>query len=93
MTEEKRIQVKKHNLILEDRKNLTLTGISDVDTFDEQTVVLFTDLGELSIKGKNLHIKGFSVDTGELSLEGEIESLSYTDNTQQTGGLFSKLFR
>ena len=45
---------RKHNLIMEDRKTLTLTGISDVDSFDEQTVVLITDIGELIIKGDSL---------------------------------------
>ena len=49
---------RKHNLIMEDRKTLTLTGISDVDSFDEQTVVLITDIGELIIKGDSLQIKG-----------------------------------
>ena len=54
---------RKHNLIMEDRKTLTLTGISDVDSFDEQTVVLITDIGELIIKGDSLQIKGFSVES------------------------------
>ena len=84
---------RKHNLIMEDRKTLTLTGISDVDSFDEQTVVLITDIGELIIKGDSLQIKGFSVESGELSLEGRIDSLSYQEVNKKNGGFFSRLFR
>lgn len=84
---------RKHNLIMEDRKTLTLTGISDVDSFDEQTVVLITDIGELIIKGDSLQIKGFSVESGELSLEGRIDSLSYQKVNKNNGGFFSRLFR
>lgn len=79
---------RKHNLIMEDRKTLTLTGISDVDSFDEQTVVLITDIGELIIKGDSLQIKGFSVESGELSLEGRIDSLSYQEVNKNNGGFF-----
>lgn len=84
---------RKHNLIMEDRKTLTLTGISDVDSFDEQTVVLITDIGELIIKGDSLQIKGFSVESGELSLEGRIDSLSYQEVNKNNGGFFSRFFR
>lgn len=84
---------RKHNLIMEDRKTLTLTGIFDVDSFDEQTVVLITDIGELIIKGDSLQIKGFSVESGELSLEGRIDSLSYQEINKNNGGFFSRLFR
>ena len=84
---------RKHNLIMEDRKTLTLTGISDVDSFDEQTVVLITDIGELIIKGDSLQIKGFSVESGELSLQGRIDSLSYQEINKNNGGLLSRLFK
>lgn len=84
---------RKHNLIMEDRKNLTLTGVVDVDSFDEQTVVLITDIGELIIKGSSLQIKGFSIESGDLSLDGEIESLAYQEVNKNNGGFFSKLFR
>lgn len=93
MQENSKILKRKHNLIMEDRKTLTLTGISDVDSFDEQTVVLITDIGELIIKGNSLQIKGFSVESGELSLEGEIDSLGYQEINKNNGGFFSRLFR
>lgn len=92
MIEEKKT-IKPHNLILEGRKNLIVSGVSDVDSFDDQAIVAYTDLGELTIKGKNLHISKLSVETGDLKVSGEIVSLSYTDNRQVSGGIISKLFR
>lgn len=81
-----------HNIILEDRRVLKMSGVCDVDSFDEQTVVAFTNMGELTVRGENIHISKLNIDTGELSLEGNFYALSYADTTQQ-GGFFSKLFR
>ena len=55
-----------HNVIVEDRKKLTLTGIKDVVSFDEETIVLEASLGRLVIKGSGLHILSFVTDTGDL---------------------------
>lgn len=82
----------RHTVTMEDRKKLQLTGVTDVESFDEQTVVLMTQPGELVIKGSGLHITKIDVVTGDLSLEGEIDELSYSDN-RPTGGMFSRLFR
>lgn len=95
MPEEKRAIKLPHNVILEDRKHLSVSGVSDIDSFDEQTVVLFTDMGELTVKGYDLHINKLNVETGELTMEGEISSLVYSDQDKRGsgGGLFSKLFK
>lgn len=93
MPEDKRVIKMQHNIIMESRKNLTITGVMDVDSFDEQTVVLFTEEGELTVKGTNLHINKIDVDTGDLLMEGQVDSISYSDNQPQKGGFFSKLFR
>lgn len=93
MAEEKKTPAMPHNLILEDRRTLTVSGVSDVDSFDEQTVVVFTDMGELTVRGTDLHINRLSVEVGELLMEGQISSLSYTDAPQKGGGFFSKVFR
>ena len=91
--EEKNIIKKKHSIILEDRKQLSLSGVSDVSGFDEQIVVLETELGELTVKGSRLHIGSFSQETGELQLDGEIDELLYAENHKDEGGFFSRLFR
>lgn len=93
MAEEKRQTAMPHNLVLEDRRMLTVSGVSDVDSFDEETVVVFTDLGELTIRGTNLHINRLSVEVGELTVEGNIAALIYSDEGPKNGGFFSKVFR
>ena len=93
MADEKRVPAMPHNLVLEDRRLLTVSGVSDVDSFDEETVVVFTDLGELTVRGSNLHINRLSVDIGELTVEGNIAALIYSDEAPRSGGFFSKVFR
>ena len=85
-----------HNVILENRKRLTLSGIEDVDSFDEDTIVLFADGGSLTVKGSGLHINKLSVETGEVSIEGEVDSLVYSDGdgAKNRGvGFLARLFR
>ena len=93
MPEDKKTIRTQHNIILENRRQLTITGVMDIDSFDENTVIVFTELGELTIKGASLHINRIDVDTGDLLMEGDVEQLYYTDNHPQKGSLFSKLFR
>jgi sporulation protein YabP len=94
MVEEKKIVKKVHNVIIEDRRNLTVSGVADVDSFDEAAVVLFTELGELTVRGANLHMNKLNVETGDVTIEGEIESLSYRDESpRSTGGLFGRIFK
>ena len=93
MTEEKKTFSVPHNCVLEDRRTLSVSGVSDVDSFDEQTVTVFTELGELTVKGQGLHITKLSLDTGELVVEGKVSALSYTDNTPKASGFFGKVFR
>lgn len=83
-----------HNLISEDRNNLSLSGVTDVDCFDERVIRLYTELGELTIKGRNLHVNGVSLETGDMKISGDIWSLVYGDR-DRTGpvSLFGKLFR
>ena len=93
MTEEKKMMKMPHNVILEDRRNLTVSGVSDVDSFDEQNITVFTDMGELAVRGYNLHINKLNIETGELTLEGSIQSLSYADVHSRSGGFFGRLFK
>ena len=70
------------------------SGVTDVDCFDERTIRLYTQLGELVIKGKNLHIDTVSVETGDMRVSGDIWSLQYGDKDRK-GALsaLGKLFR
>lgn len=93
MNEEKYIAKMPQNLVLEDRRRLTLTGVEDVGTFDENTVVLKTVLGELTVHGSGLKMGKFNVDTGELCLEGSVTALAYSADRSSRGGFFGRMFR
>ncbi|MBE6784445.1 MAG: sporulation protein YabP [Ruminococcaceae bacterium] len=82
-----------HNLVMEDRKVLSITGVSDVDSFDESTIIVFTDIGELTVRGSDLHIRNLNIEAGEVSLEGKISSLTYADTMPKQAGFFSRVFR
>lgn len=94
MAEEKTLN-RFHNIILENRNILNVSGVEDVDSFDEHSIVIFTQMGVLAVKGENLHINKFSVEGGDLSIEGKIYSMAYTDDFggKSQGGFFSKMFK
>ncbi len=93
MTEEKRTGILPHNCILEDRKKLSVSGVKDVGSFDEETIIAQTEYGELTVKGEKLHITKLSLEIGELCIEGHINSLSYADVIDKSGSFFSRVFR
>lgn len=82
------------NIILEDRERLSVSGVLDVESFCEDKILLETTLGFLEVSGSELKMNKLSVDSGELSIEGDISSVNYTDEShQQKGSLISRLFR
>ena len=81
----------RHKLTLEERGKLFVTGVDEVESFDENTVVMTTDLGTLVVQGENLHIESLSLEGGELKVTGEVDSLSY-EQRQDTGGFLRRLF-
>ena len=91
--EEKRETKVPHNLVMEDRQTLSVTGVLDVDSFDEENIIVDTSQGELTINGTELHITRLSVETGELNVTGQILGLNYNDTHPKQGGFFGKLFR
>ena len=83
------------NIILENREKLNISGVLDVLSFDDQIVILETELGLLTIKGENIRINKLNLDSSEVAIDGEIYQLSYSekDNLEKTGGLLNKIFR
>ena len=83
------------NLILENRGKLSISGVLDVLSFDDQVVIVETELGLLTIKGENLRINKLSIDTSEVIVEGEIYNLAYSENeiNKKSGGIFNKIFK
>lgn len=80
------------NILIENRKRLKVTGVKDIDGFTESKVVVETVLGELAIKGSDLHVITLQADSGELLVTGEISSLCYT-GFNANAGLFRRIFR
>ena len=80
---------------MENRKKLSISGVNDVLSFDDQVVIVETELGLLTIKGENLKINKLSIDTSEVIVGGDIHYLAYSENEKENekGSLLGKIFK
>ena len=84
------------NLILENRGKLSISGVIDVLSFDDQVVMVETELGLLTVKGENIRINKLSIDTSEVIVEGDISYLAYSDkeiDKNKGGSILNKIFK
>ena len=83
------------NIVLENREKLNITGVLDVLSFDDQIVILETELGLLTVKGENLRINKLSLDTSEVTIDATIYQLAYSekDSMEKSGGILGKIFK
>ena len=83
------------NIVLENREKLNITGVLDVLSFDDQIVILETELGLLTVKGENLRINKLSLDTSEVTIDGAIYQLAYSekDSMEKSGGIRGKILK
>ena len=81
-----------HHLIMEGRSRMSVSGVEDVDSFDENEIVMFTSKGELIVKGLELHVEKLSLDIGELEITGSINSCEYAEERKKQEGFFARLF-
>lgn len=81
-----------HSFTLIDRSHAEITGVSDVDCFNEQLVVLITTLGNMTISGSGLNISHLNKEDGRLIVDGEFESIEYSGRKAR-GGFFARLGR
>ena len=96
MIEDKKVSKPKvQNLILENRERLNISGVIDVESFNDESVVVDTELGVLVIRGIDLHINKLNIDSSELGIEGEIVSCEYSDRDSRSkgGGFFARMFK
>ena len=85
-------QAAAHRLELDGRESLTVSGVEEVESFDENTILLTTAQGALEIQGEGLHIEKLSLDGGDLRVEGRVNALLYeADEGRRGGGFFSRL--
>lgn len=80
-----------HRVSVENRERLMISGVEEVERFDENTIVLSTAQGGLEVQGEGLHIETLSLDGGDLKVEGWINALIYEPQGQERGGFFSRL--
>ena len=85
------IPLSAHRLELTGRERLTVSGVEDVERFDENMIVMSTSAGTLVISGEGLHIGKLTLDGGELHVDGRVDAMSY-EETVRGGGLFGRLF-
>ena len=84
-----------HNIIIENRGKISVSGVEDIESFNEEEIILHTCRGVLFIKGENLHINRLSVDSGDTQIMGNINSLDYPSNYGKSkgAGFVGRLFR
>ena len=81
-----------HKLTLNERKNLTMSGVTEVVSFDDTTVVLKTSLGALEVQGQQLQLKTLSIDGGQVAVDGHISALYY-EEPRPEGNFWGRLFK
>ena len=82
-----------HHVILEGRASLSVSGVEEVESFDENAIVMRTAQGTLVVRGEELYIEKLSLDGGDLRVEGMVDSLTYEDDGGVRGGFLARLFR
>lgn len=94
-TNSTKTNVQEHDVIMRGRRLLDITGVKQVESFDNEEFLLDTVMGFLAIKGQNLQMKNLDVDKGVVSIKGKIFDLVYLDDQHgdKAKGFFSKLFR
>lgn len=87
-----KIESNQHSIILENRSVLRISGVKDIDSFSETRIILSTLMGELVIRGEELHVNALETETGDLSMTGKVKSMSY-NRFDSSDSAFGKLFR
>ena len=96
LDEKKVARGRSHSILMENRQKVSITGVQDVDSFDEASVILVTDVGYITLHGMDLHISKLNLEEGQLIVEGDIIALQYSDGDYSRGkggGLLGRLFR
>jgi len=95
MAEDRRASCK-HRVVIDERSTITVDGVTEVISFDEESIVCETDMGVLVLKGKDMHVERLNLEQGQLIVQGEIESLEYSEEgilSKNSGGLLGRIFK
>ena len=91
MTEHESKKQFPHSVVIQDREKISITGARDIENFDERETVLDTELGRLTIRGRDLRMERLSTDDGGLVIHGQIDALEYSSSAR-SGSLMARLF-
>lgn len=81
-----------HTLYIDNRNKLVLTGVTDVGSFNEENLQIIASLGEINVTGENLQVTKLSLESGEMTVEGRIISVAYSDAPKKGSGFFGRVF-
>ena len=86
---------REHKVVIDGRRKLTVSSVDDIESFDEEKVVILCSMGTMTVTGADFRINKLNVDDGQLIIEGEIDEVQYSDRASEDkgGGFFGKLFR
>ena len=91
---ENRISFKNQNILIEDRNRITITGVEQVESFNENIIILKTVKGGMTIKGEGLNIEKLNLDDGNVKIDGIINGIIYSDkDSSQKGNIIGKIFK
>ena len=84
-----------HSVTVNERKNIIITGVKKIESFDEEEFFMETSMGNLTLKGENLEIIKLDTYQGNVSIKGKLDSISYSEgeSKEKEGGIFNKLFK
>lgn len=92
--EDKNKVLKEQNIVIQNREKAVITGVEDIHSFDDELVIVKTDLGLLTIKGENLKMNKLNLENNELIIEGKTSAIAYSDAMQnKKQGIMNKLFK
>lgn len=92
--EQKQIRTRTQSVVLDNRERSTFNGVIDVESFNEEEVVMLTDTSAIILYGKNLHISKLNLEEGQLIVDGFVYAVEYDDGTAgKKGNIFSRLFK
>lgn len=86
-------RLRTHNVHIDNRSRMSVTGVSDIESFHEQEIILETEAGIMRIEGDGLHLTKLSLDDGQVIIEGEVSALEYEAPNVERRGLFSRVFK
>jgi len=91
--EERKRAPSKHSVTLDKRENVSVSGVTDVISFDEESVIAETELGVIIIRGVNLHVGKINLDSGELLISGEVDAIQYENPGAPKKSFIGRLFK